>query len=57
MMSLESALITSGISANPQQAQRIIQSMVNQIIDDGADPISLLEDVGLEPDYIFDLLW
>jgi hypothetical protein len=57
MMSLESALITSGISATPQQAQVLIHSMTKQIYEDGANPEMLLEEIGLESDYIFDLIF
>lgn len=39
-----------------EEADNVIQEMQNQIFDDGDDPETVLEDIGLEPDYLEDLL-
>lgn len=50
---LETLMDRDEITEN--QAQEIIDNMIERL-HDGEDPEELLYEVGLEPDYIFDLL-
>jgi hypothetical protein len=52
-MTLKEALINQGNT--PDDADEIISSM-NEDIDNGADPEEVLEEYGLEPDYVMDLI-
>ena len=49
------AAIMSGQSITRDEAEELFQDSVAEV-DAGADPEEVLEDLGLEPDYIFDLL-
>lgn len=50
---LERALIDRGES--PEEAKVILEELKEQVLA-GEDPEELLYDIGLEPDYIFDIL-
>ena len=52
-MTLREALPNQGNS--PSEVDEIISSMSEDILN-GEDPEELLENQGLEPDYVFDLL-
>ena len=52
-MTLRAALEKQGNS--PEEVNEIIKSMV-EAFDNGADPENCLEEQGLEPDYVLDLL-
>jgi hypothetical protein len=53
-MTLKEALLNKGNSE--EEAEEIIDSMVNQVLVEGIDPETVLDEEGLEPDYVFDLL-
>lgn len=38
------------------EAQEMIEEMRERILSDGDDPEELLYEIGLEPDYVFDLI-
>jgi hypothetical protein len=52
-MTLKEALVNQGNSFS--EADDIISSMAEDV-SNGADPEECLEEYGLEPDYVFDLL-
>lgn len=53
-MTLREALINQG---NPiEEVDDIISSMIDDVLE-GADPEDVLYEYGLEPDYVFDLLY
>ncbi len=55
-MELLQALINSGNAESVSEAQELISELREQVID-GEDPEELLYDLGLEPDYVIDLLF
>jgi uncharacterized protein (DUF433 family) len=52
-MTLKEALINQG--NDPDEVAEIIEDMTSRV-HDGEDPDDVLDDYGLEPDYVFDLL-
>lgn len=52
-MTLKEALINQGNT--PDRAEEIIRDM-KESIEEGCDPEDVLQDEGLEPDYVLDLL-
>ena len=54
-MTLAKALINSEQAENEQDAERIISSMREDVLN-GEDPEEVLHGYGLEPDYVFDLI-
>lgn len=54
-MELLQALINSGNAENESEAQALISELREQVFE-GEDPEELLYELGLEPDYVFDLL-
>lgn len=55
-MELIRALINCGEAENVTEAKEIITEMRHLMYTDGANPEELLYELGLEPDYVFDLL-
>lgn len=55
-MELIKALINSEQAENVSEALEIINEMKNRVIE-GEDPEEILFEFGLEPDYIFDILY
>ena len=55
-MELIRALINCGEAENVTEAKEIIAEMRHLMYTDGANPEELLYELGLEPDYVFDLL-
>lgn len=55
-MELIRALINSGAAENIKEAKEIIAEMRQRMFDDAEDPEEMLLELGLEPDYVFDLL-
>jgi ArsR family metal-binding transcriptional regulator len=56
MTQLESALISSEQAEDLKEAREIVKEMKERV-NDGEDPEEILHEHGLEPDYIFDLLY
>jgi len=54
-MYLIQALMNNGSAETREEAIKIVEEMKESVYD-GADPEILLEDYGLEPDYVFDIL-
>ena len=52
-MTLKEALLNQGNTLS--EVKEIISSMVSDV-NDGCDPETVLEEQGLEPDYVMDLL-
>ena len=52
-MELRAALAAQGNS--PEQVDEIMSSMIEEVFN-GGDPEECLDEQGLEPDYVFDLL-
>lgn len=52
-MTLKQALINTGMSL--EDIQESIDQMVNDVLS-GSDPEEVLEEYGLEPDYVIDLI-
>jgi len=55
-MELLRALITSGQAENIKEAKEILKEMKERF-NEGEDPEEVLHDYGLEPDYVFDILY
>lgn len=55
-MELIKALINSEQAENVSEALEIINEMKNRVIE-GEDPEEILFEFGLEPDYVFDILY
>lgn len=53
-MTLRDALINQGIDR--EEVDEIISSMKDDVFN-GADPEEILDEYGLEPDYVMDLLY
>lgn len=54
-MELIDVLIRSGQAGNQKEAQEIFNEMQERI-HEGEDPEEVLEEYGLEPDYVFDII-
>lgn len=56
MTELEKILIRRD-GMTPQEARQLVDEMRERVFDGEEDPEEILHEIGLEPDYVFDILW